>query len=734
MSTTATSIPADAIAYIEALTGSADTICTWQIFDDSAQKAKGKARIIQGTLAEVLEQLQRCNEGGCGVFVCVNGTDLKGRKAKNVVKIRALFIDHDKGVLPPWHLPPSIIVYSKAGPHAYWLVLDCNLEAFGPAQKRLIAYYGSDPKIWDLNRVLRVPGFLHKKAEPQPVMLAESHADRVYTLEEILKGLDPLPTKFTTPIKKNATTTTTDKQRYHGDWRKIDLPSLFTDAGLYRRDLGEGKHAVICPWESEHTAPDLDPTSGGSGTVIWAGDGERKAGFHCSHAHCEGRKLPEVLDFLKYDVGAEQARADVRAWQAELLGDPLIDWPVAKRNKRGEVIGPSKVHRENTDALLQAYSIEIRHNLMVHAPDIRVRDFIVAPERRQNATLAKVLELAERNGLSERQTLKHLQILAVDWHPVREWILSRPWDGIDRIGQLRATIGLAGSADEGLVHLLLDRWLVGCACAVMKDFGEFANFKPQGVLTFQGKQSLGKTSWLMALAPTGSGWIGEGLNLDPHDRDSIQKLTAHWIAELGEVDATFKKADIAALKAFLIRDVDTYRSAYDRREEKIPRRTMLAATVNRPDFLVDPTGNRRWWTAPIETLDWKHGIDMQQLWAQVYILAQQGAPWHLDKHEEARLAASNSKHDQVNALKDEILATYTILPSSTDVRDWLPLKEIAMGLPTYRVREPTEAEQNRIAKILIDLGADRGPNKGHTATGNRWPLRGSPSLNPLKGA
>jgi hypothetical protein len=43
----------------------------------------------------VLQQPARLNAGGAGVYVTVNQTNGKGRKATDIVRVRALFVDLD---------------------------------------------------------------------------------------------------------------------------------------------------------------------------------------------------------------------------------------------------------------------------------------------------------------------------------------------------------------------------------------------------------------------------------------------------------------------------------------------------------------------------------------------------------------------------------------------------------------------------------------------------------------
>jgi len=170
-----------AAAYIAALTGSAETPCTWQYFDDlpapllangkRGSKRPSKAKHFYATLAEAAVRLTRANADRCGVFVTVNETDGLGREASNITRIRAVFIDCDGFTPPAWHLPPSIVVQSRNGPHAYWLVDDCPILDFSDAQRRLAQHYGSDSKVSDPSRVLRVPGFWHCKTDPYMVTL-----------------------------------------------------------------------------------------------------------------------------------------------------------------------------------------------------------------------------------------------------------------------------------------------------------------------------------------------------------------------------------------------------------------------------------------------------------------------------------------------------------------------------------------------------------------------------------
>ena len=383
---------------------------------------------------------------------------------------------------------------------------------------------------------------------------------------------------------------------------------------------------------------------------------------------------------------ASQAIAAVNASD----GDRVIDWPVTVKGK------PSKLHLENTAKLLEAYGVTVRHNLMSHRLEIDIPGLTCETEVRENRALSTLIEYAERNGLAEKQTLSHLQILAVPYHPVWMWISSRHWDGVNRLPDLLSTIELSPGSDADLCGMLLHRWLCGCVKAVMPRRQD-ETFRPQGVLTLQGGQGLGKSRWLEALAPPGSGWVLAGTALDPHDRDSISQMTSVWIAELAELDGTLDRAHIAGIKAFVDRPSDTYRRPYARSDECTPRRTMMAGSVNPKAFLADDTGSRRWWCLSVVSIMADHGIDVQQLWDQVAELVRDGARWWLDRDEQARLTASNLRHTVADPLIEDLWRVYeagddscavTVAEIWSELRDgrrtWTDARKLAQALDRYR--------------------------------------------------
>ncbi|MGY2905232.1 DNA-primase RepB domain-containing protein [Bradyrhizobium sp. URHC0002] len=155
------------------------TSFTFQTVDDDRDRNRPQLRrVLHGNLDQHVAILTRLNNKGAGVFVTVNETDLKGRKAENVVQIRAVFLDLDGSPLQPVlenQVQPHIVVETSAGKfHAYWRVKDLPLDDFQGVQQAIANRYQGDSSVCDLPRVMRLPGFYHRKREPFRVRIYSS--------------------------------------------------------------------------------------------------------------------------------------------------------------------------------------------------------------------------------------------------------------------------------------------------------------------------------------------------------------------------------------------------------------------------------------------------------------------------------------------------------------------------------------------------------------------------------
>jgi len=310
----------------------------------------------------------------------------------------------------------------------------------------------------------------------------------------------------------------------------------------------------------------------------------------------------------------------------------------------------------NINFFLRKYGISIRYNVIKKGLDILIPGFVGTVDNIDNVILTWIKNLARLNNMATQPVVDIILAIADrnPYNPVADWITKRTWDEVDRLDEFYATLKEGAGYPEKLKKILLHRWLLSAVAAAFMERG----FKARGVLTLQGSQSIGKTSWVAALIPDAI-LQAEVIKLDHHmdagDKDAKIGALIHWIVEFGELDGSLKK-DIARTKGFITSASDKIRIPYARSPSNFPRRTVFCATVNDANFLVDQTGNSRWWTIAVESINYQHNIDMQQLWAQIKVEYEQGEQWWLTREEEKILETYNyDNHRTVSSVEEQLL-------------------------------------------------------------------------------
>ena len=242
-------------------------------------------------------------------------------------------------------------------------------------------------------------------------------------------------------------------------------------------------------------------------------------------------------------------------------------------------------------------------------------------------------------------------------------ITSAKWDGKDHIEEIYNIFGIG--KEDRLSREIIKKWLMQAVCGLLNDSKH--PFSLDLILVFKGKQGIGKTRFFEHLAML-SQYFGEGVCIDPRNKDSIIQATSNWICELGEIGSTLKK-DIDSVKAMLTKANDEYRLPYGRTTLKFPRMTSFVGTVNDDKFLIDQTGNRRFATVPISDdvhIDYNKQIktfNSLQLWAQVYRIIQEeiakGATmascFRLDPEMKEELDNRNQEYTKPMKAEDEVI-------------------------------------------------------------------------------
>jgi predicted P-loop ATPase len=316
---------------------------------------------------------------------------------------------------------------------------------------------------------------------------------------------------------------------------------------------------------------------------------------------------------------------------------------------------------QNLEHLLELYGVQLAYNEMTRLREITLPQANFSRDNLDDRAMNAIDNLAILNGMSltTERLSGYLSCIAEKncYHPVRVWIFSQPWDGVSRLQHLADTLAVKRHF-EAHRDAMLKRWLLSAVAAL---FSENPNDKFELALTLQGFQGKGKTSWFKRLVLPSLRAVKEGMQLDPHNKDSVFILAGHWIAELGELDATFSKSQVGRIKSFMSNSYDMLRRPYAHFDSRMKRQTVIGASVNKPDFLIDETGNRRWLTIPIIGVDYTHSIDMQQLWAEVKSMYDSGEQWWLTATEYDYLTKVNQDFEVVLPIYEMLVDAFNFI-------------------------------------------------------------------------
>lgn len=238
------------------------------------------------------------------------------------------------------------------------------------------------------------------------------------------------------------------------------------------------------------------------------------------------------------------------------------------------------------------------------------------------------------------------------YDPVRDYLDSLPeWDSTPRLGTwLQVYAG--GTAESARYLARVGTMFVISMVARICDPG----CQVHHCIIFEGAQGAGKSSAARALVPNPE-WFAEH-NANIGDKDAMMILAGRWVVEMAELDA-LGKAEITKMKRYMTDANDTYRTPYDRRVSRFPRRCVFVGTTNDSEYLRDPTGNRRFWPVKVGDVD-VAGIarDRDQLFAEALFRYRQGEEFW-------------PQADDVGMFTDEQELRFRPDPWETPIADWL---------------------------------------------------------------
>jgi predicted P-loop ATPase len=291
------------------------------------------------------------------------------------------------------------------------------------------------------------------------------------------------------------------------------------------------------------------------------------------------------------------------------------------------------------------------------------------------------------------------------FHPVRDYLQSLEWDRKPRLDTWLVVYFGANRQPPEYLAAVGKAWLVSAVARIFEPGCQADN-----ALVLEGSQGTYKSTALRTLA--GTPYFSDSLSADLSHKDARDHLRGKWIIELAEL-SQFKRSEIETVKAFITRRVEQYRPSYGRHEISFPRQCIFAGSTNDETYLIDRTGNRRWWVVSCSHVELAALIrDRDQLWAEAVARYRAGEHWWLGREIEA-LAASEAAlrvaHDPWTA--DVVKATAELRGPDVSPGE-------VMARMNLIASERHDRNAGRVGQILRDLGWQRG--KRHMTRGQLY--------------
>jgi predicted P-loop ATPase len=297
------------------------------------------------------------------------------------------------------------------------------------------------------------------------------------------------------------------------------------------------------------------------------------------------------------------------------------------------------------------------------------------------------------------------------FHPIQQYLnfCAASYDGNSNLSAQSRVESLwtryLGSPDDAYHRMTALKFMVACVARAFEPGHKF-DYSP----ILHGSQGVGKSTLVAILAQH---WYGE-LSADfSNHQKLVEQMQGCWIMELPEL-SSIARGQIEDVKAFISGTGTKARLAYNARAEKYLRQTCFIGSTNDTEFLIDTTGNRRWWPIEINVTE----IDLAALRAEVNLLwgaavliyremrAHQPEgylPLHLD---------DSAARAQAEELQESVRVESDMDFMASQIAAWLDMKVLPNGEVTEDFEEtaPVRKRRTRVCTAQVAKFLDMPKN------------------------
>ena len=530
--------------------------------------------------------IYRMQAEGRGVYIVVNDG---GDTDSEITSCRAFFCEWDDrpkeeqiNAYKELGLPEPTLQIDTGNKsiHNYWVLKKViDPKTWKPIQERLLDHADADRALKNPSRVMRLAGTYHMKDNGKQGGMTKIifNSNKKYSYKDIeaclptLKQHEKVKNAVSFDEFEKAPIDVVEKALFCIPPRKPNTNTYH----MYRNilwglikaceDAGKTKTDAVAMMKNH------SPEWGGIEQVAYSGGSQINAGSFWYFAKENGFIIPKVIKTFNPENPKEEVTITIDKMQKVDANELLAEL--------------ESIPKESPNAF--RYNVYTQQIQLGTGKDAKICEGARSIER-------YYLELARQNKRVSKDVAFDVVVQVArqnEYNPVTDYLdhVSKNVAPayIDRLATTYLRPEDAHLSEPTLYDEMLKKTLIA---AVARAYDEGCKFDNACVII--GDQGARKSTFWSVL---GGEFFSDALR-DINGKDSLQVLANSWIMEWAELEAITNKKMAGDIKSFLSQSTDVYRVPYGKVAEKFKRRGIIVGTSNKTDgFLVDETGNRRFW-------------------------------------------------------------------------------------------------------------------------------------------
>ena len=464
--------------------------------------------------------------------------------------------------------------------HNYWVLKKViDPKTWKPIQERLLDHADADRALKNPSRVMRLAGTYHMKDNGKQGGMTKIifNSNKKYSYKDIeaclptLKQHEKVKNAVSFDEFEKAPIDVVEKALFCIPPRKPNTNTyhMYRNIlwGLIKACEDAGKSAADAVALMKNHSPEW----GGIEQVAYSGGSQINAGSFWYFAKENGFIIPKVIKTFNPENPKEEVTITIDKMQKVDANELLAEL--------------ESIPKESPNAF--RYNVYTQQIQLGTGKDAKICEGARSIER-------YYLELARQNKRVSKDVAFDVVVQVArqnEYNPVTDYLdhVSKNVAPayIDRLATTYLRPEDAHLSEPTLYDEMLKKTLIA---AVARAYDEGCKFDNACVII--GDQGARKSTFWSVL---GGEFFSDALR-DINGKDSLQVLANSWIMEWAELEAITNKKMAGDIKSFLSQSTDVYRVPYGKVAEKFKRRGIIVGTSNKTDgFLVDETGNRRFW-------------------------------------------------------------------------------------------------------------------------------------------